>query len=293
MRETVAMALTELGKRTAREIGVPWIQRSLEDRGSHRCRRALARRRHAVRPRPRRRLVEGARRQAAAPPDRAAGSSAIAGGSRRRACRAVVAARARACFGDRAGAVRAADAARELRARRFRRRNRAAGVQRLWELATGKKQPEAVRAFAATYLKAHHPDLGPRLPEATSLGIQPRLEHDAYPLTTIAAAARRRPRRRAPARRRRSRAKRSSRWNEPRAGLRARGVVASRGARARCGAAARRARGGRPARAGDVARRTADVPARRERAQGVARGRADPDPAALRSSSAARSGSRG
>ncbi|CAN5697058.1 hypothetical protein BH11MYX1_BH11MYX1_37100 [soil metagenome] len=37
------------------------------------------------------------------------------------------------------------------------------GVDKLWEMATGKQQPEAVRAFAATYLKAHHPDLGPRL----------------------------------------------------------------------------------------------------------------------------------
>jgi hypothetical protein len=59
------------------------------------------------------------------------------------------------------------------------------GVDKLWEMATGKKQPEAVRTFAATYLKAHHPDLGPRLAEAKALGIQPRLGHDAYALARI------------------------------------------------------------------------------------------------------------
>ena len=59
------------------------------------------------------------------------------------------------------------------------------GVEKLWELAIGKKQPEVVRTFAATYLKAHHPELGPRLPEAKALGIKPRLDHDAYPITTI------------------------------------------------------------------------------------------------------------
>jgi hypothetical protein len=60
-----------------------------------------------------------------------------------------------------------------------------AGVQRLWELATAKKQPETVRAFAQTYLKAHHPELGKRLPEARALGITPRLGHDAYALATV------------------------------------------------------------------------------------------------------------
>ncbi|HUJ58550.1 MAG TPA: hypothetical protein VLX92_08660 [Kofleriaceae bacterium] len=59
------------------------------------------------------------------------------------------------------------------------------GVAKVWELATGKKQPEAVRAFAATYLQAHHPDLGPRLPEAKALGIKPRLGHDAYALAIV------------------------------------------------------------------------------------------------------------
>jgi hypothetical protein len=42
-----------------------------------------------------------------------------------------------------------------------------------------------VRQFAGTYLKAHHPDLGPRLPEAKALGITPRLDHGAYALATV------------------------------------------------------------------------------------------------------------
>jgi hypothetical protein len=59
------------------------------------------------------------------------------------------------------------------------------GVEKVWELATGKKQPEAVRQFAATYLKAHHPELGPRLPEARALGIKPRLTHADYPMPRV------------------------------------------------------------------------------------------------------------
>ncbi|HUR29615.1 MAG TPA: hypothetical protein VM509_15605 [Planctomycetota bacterium] len=64
------------------------------------------------------------------------------------------------------------------------------GVARVWELATGKKQPEAVRTFAATYLKAHHPELGPRLPEAKALGIKPRLRPEDYALPMIRSLAR-------------------------------------------------------------------------------------------------------
>lgn len=64
------------------------------------------------------------------------------------------------------------------------------GVDKVWELATGKKQPEAVRQFAATYLKAHHPELGPRLPEARALGIKPRLSHADYALPMIRALMR-------------------------------------------------------------------------------------------------------
>lgn len=41
-------------------------------------------------------------------------------------------------------------------------------------------QPETVREFAATYLRLHHPELGPSLPEARDLGITPRLTADDF-----------------------------------------------------------------------------------------------------------------
>jgi hypothetical protein len=63
--------------------------------------------------------------------------------------------------------------------------NQAGGVASLWSLATAKRQPEAVRAFAATYLKAHHPDLGPRQAESRALGIKPRLSHADYAMATV------------------------------------------------------------------------------------------------------------
>jgi hypothetical protein len=63
--------------------------------------------------------------------------------------------------------------------------NRDKGVASLWMLASGKKQPDVVRAFAATYLKAHHPELGPRQAESRSLGIKPKLTHEDYDLEIV------------------------------------------------------------------------------------------------------------
>jgi hypothetical protein len=63
--------------------------------------------------------------------------------------------------------------------------SRAAGIERLWDLAAGKGRPEQVRLFAQTYLKAHHPTLGPQLAEARQLGIKPRLAHEDYPVTRV------------------------------------------------------------------------------------------------------------
>jgi hypothetical protein len=60
-----------------------------------------------------------------------------------------------------------------------------AGVDRLWSLASGAGEPESVRSFAATYLKVHHPELGPTMSEARSLGIKPRLKRDAYGLARV------------------------------------------------------------------------------------------------------------
>lgn len=60
-----------------------------------------------------------------------------------------------------------------------------AGIDRLWGLAAGPKEPEPVRLFAATYLRLHHPVLGPTLSEARLLGIKPRLKQDAYALARL------------------------------------------------------------------------------------------------------------
>lgn len=61
-----------------------------------------------------------------------------------------------------------------------------AGVDRLWALASG-KEPEAVRAFAATYLRVHHPEMGPTLKQARQLGLKPKLKAAAYGLERVQA----------------------------------------------------------------------------------------------------------
>jgi hypothetical protein len=60
-----------------------------------------------------------------------------------------------------------------------------AGKARLWELLAGARSPEPVRAFAASYLRAHHPTLGPQMAEVKSLGLTPRLAHADYPQATV------------------------------------------------------------------------------------------------------------
>lgn len=64
-------------------------------------------------------------------------------------------------------------------------RDARSGKARLWELLAGSKSPEPVRAFAASYLKAHHPTLGPQMAEVKSLGLSPRLKHEDYPQATV------------------------------------------------------------------------------------------------------------
>ncbi|MER2529161.1 MAG: hypothetical protein ABTR07_14655 [Candidatus Competibacter denitrificans] len=59
------------------------------------------------------------------------------------------------------------------------------GIEHLWELAAGATQPEPVRHFAAAYLKAHHPQLGPNEPETRFLHIQPSLTAADYPLSRL------------------------------------------------------------------------------------------------------------
>lgn len=61
----------------------------------------------------------------------------------------------------------------------------AAGLDRLWSLAAGADEPETVRTFAATYLRVHHPTLGPTMQEAKDLGVKPRLHHKDYALARV------------------------------------------------------------------------------------------------------------
>lgn len=56
----------------------------------------------------------------------------------------------------------------------------AAGVERLLELATGPKEPDAVRAFGQAYLTCHHPVIGPEQPLAVSFQVQSQLTLEAY-----------------------------------------------------------------------------------------------------------------
>jgi hypothetical protein len=59
------------------------------------------------------------------------------------------------------------------------------GVEKLWSLAAGHGSPEAIRLFAATYLKVHHPLLGPTMQEARSLGITPKLARESYTIERV------------------------------------------------------------------------------------------------------------
>lgn len=55
-----------------------------------------------------------------------------------------------------------------------------AGVARLFALAAGDKEPEPVRQFAQTYLRCHHPGIGPAQPETKELGLAPALDRKAF-----------------------------------------------------------------------------------------------------------------
>ena len=178
LRGIVTTVMGELAKRTAREIGVPWIQRSLEDRNRTAI---VAKWLEAGMLAGNELDVEWLKSLVAKPRLRTLALNLL------RDRRLVEPARvglawlldlARSSEPDLAGF------AQRLLLESFEPRD-FGGVEKLWEMAIGKKQPEVVRTFAATYLKAHHPELGPRLPESKALGIKPRLDHDAYPITTL------------------------------------------------------------------------------------------------------------
>lgn len=57
---------------------------------------------------------------------------------------------------------------------------KARGVARLFTMATGPKEPDAVRAFAQTYLRCHHPALGASQPESKQHGVKPLVSAAEY-----------------------------------------------------------------------------------------------------------------
>ena len=60
-----------------------------------------------------------------------------------------------------------------------------AGTARLFQLALGPKEPEAVRQFAQTYLRCHHPVIGKEEPETKQFGIKPALARTAYTMELL------------------------------------------------------------------------------------------------------------
>ncbi|HMG21573.1 MAG TPA: hypothetical protein VK607_09665, partial [Kofleriaceae bacterium] len=185
LRAIVLSALAELGKRTAREIGVPWIQAALEDRART---DAVARWLDAGMLSGDELDVEWLKGLVGKPRLRPIALKLL--GDRRRV------APARVGLGWLLELARSSDAelagfAQRMLLESFEPgdfaagRDQAAGVRRLWELASGPNSPEAVRGFAATYLKAHHPDLGPRLAESRALGVVPRLDRAAYAMAVV------------------------------------------------------------------------------------------------------------
>jgi hypothetical protein len=55
-----------------------------------------------------------------------------------------------------------------------------AGVARLFALASGDKEPEPVRVFAQTYLRCHHPGIGPAQQETKELELTPALSRAVF-----------------------------------------------------------------------------------------------------------------
>jgi hypothetical protein len=185
LRTIIQTALGELGKRTARQIGVAWIQKSLEDRART---AAVAGWLEAGMLSGDELDVDWLKALVGKPRLRPIALKLL--GDRRRV------APARVGLAWLLELARSSDAELAQFAQRMllesfepedfaASRDKPAGVARLWELAAGRKSPETVRGFAATYLKAHHPDLGHRLAEARALGIVPRLDHESYPIATL------------------------------------------------------------------------------------------------------------
>ncbi len=59
------------------------------------------------------------------------------------------------------------------------------GIERLFTLALGAREPEAVRAFAQTYLRCHHPEIGKDQPESRQLDVKPGIPRDAFTMERV------------------------------------------------------------------------------------------------------------
>ena len=55
-----------------------------------------------------------------------------------------------------------------------------AGLDRLFALVGGAKEPEVIRELGSLYLRLHHPVIGPTLPEARQLGVEPKLAREVF-----------------------------------------------------------------------------------------------------------------
>lgn len=174
--EIIDAAWEALGKRTAQEIGVAWIQRSFVERE----------RTERVAPW----LTEGKLAGAELDVEWLEG---LVRTPRLRATALAVLGNRRLVEPPRLGLAWVLDLARssDEELRDFARRvllegftpEDLGGVAKLWQLAVGKS--DSIRATIALYLTAHHTDLGPRLEEARTLGVEPRLVHDDYAMATV------------------------------------------------------------------------------------------------------------
>lgn len=63
-----------------------------------------------------------------------------------------------------------------------------AGLDRLWAMAVGKEEPEAVRKVAQTYLLFHHPGIGPEREDPLHGVLEPKLKSSHYGVERVRAS---------------------------------------------------------------------------------------------------------
>ncbi|MFO0662043.1 MAG: hypothetical protein U0165_19755 [Polyangiaceae bacterium] len=63
--------------------------------------------------------------------------------------------------------------------------DKASGVSRLFAMAMGEKEPENIRVFAQTYLRCHHPDIGPLQAETQLYALKPQLDRGSFSFDVV------------------------------------------------------------------------------------------------------------